>query len=91
MDIQKIKKLKIDWLGKCPKCCSSQLTVETKNGSETWLYDGDKVACDCGDVFRQYRFKLNIKVLNFNNIVVNSKVKTHLAMHRQTVHNSITN
>ena len=30
MDIQKIKKLKIDWLGKCPKCCSSQLTVETK-------------------------------------------------------------
>lgn len=35
MDIQKIKKLKIDWLGKCPKCCSSQLTVETKNGSET--------------------------------------------------------
>ena len=49
MDIQKIKKLKIDWLGKCPKCCSSQLTVETKNGSETWLYDGDKVACDCGE------------------------------------------
>lgn len=48
MDIQKVKKIKVDWLGKCPKCSSSDHTVETENGSKKWLYDEDKVFCGCG-------------------------------------------
>jgi len=43
-----MNKLKIDWLDSCPKCDSSVHTVESKDGTEEWLYSGDKVYCDCG-------------------------------------------
>jgi len=43
-----MKELKIDWLDSCPKCDASVHTVHTKDGSEKWLYDGDKAICDCG-------------------------------------------
>jgi len=43
-----MNELKINWLDECPECGESTHTVHTENGSEKWLYDGDKVVCDCG-------------------------------------------
>ena len=43
-----MKILKIDWLGDCNNCGDSDHAVHTDKGSDKWLYDGDKVFCDCG-------------------------------------------
>ncbi|ENW92796.1 hypothetical protein [Acinetobacter dispersus] len=48
INIVKPKKLKIDWLGNCPKCERSIVTVSTVKGSLEKLFDGDKVECWCG-------------------------------------------
>lgn len=42
------KNLKINWLGKCPKCERTEHTVTTLNGNEKFLYDDDIVECWCG-------------------------------------------
>lgn len=48
MDIQKVKKIKVDWLGKCPKCERTEHTASTVEGNKSYLYDGDIVECWCG-------------------------------------------
>jgi len=48
MDIQKFKKLKISWLGQCPKCELDEHVVTTREGTENQLHEGDQVECWCG-------------------------------------------
>ncbi|MEQ1977133.1 hypothetical protein [Xenorhabdus sp. SGI240] len=43
-----MKTVKVDWLGDCEKCGVESALVETENGKEDWLYEGDKVTCCCG-------------------------------------------
>jgi len=45
---QKIKKLQVTWLGKCPKCERTVHTVSTEQGNKDYLYEEDLVECWCG-------------------------------------------
>lgn len=42
--------LKIDWLNPCNICDSHELTVNTTKGNYSYLYDGDEVKCNCGQI-----------------------------------------
>lgn len=38
-------KIEISWLDSCPNCDCSEHVVETVEGTNEWLYSGDKVTC----------------------------------------------
>lgn len=43
------KTLNIDWLSNCDNCNFTIAEVETDEGTETYLYEGDTVTCpNCG-------------------------------------------
>lgn len=44
-----MKKINIDWLGSCENCGCESSSVQTEEGTEKFLYVGDKITCDsCG-------------------------------------------
>ncbi|CDG47886.1 hypothetical protein SCTVLC_1168 [Serratia symbiotica SCt-VLC] len=44
-----MKNLNISWVGICPLCDNDILKVETEDGSDSWLYEGEKITCpQCG-------------------------------------------
>lgn len=39
----------IEWLGSCYMCGCESIEVKTEDGTDSWLYSGDKIKCNkCG-------------------------------------------